>query len=134
MWHGLVMYYNCEKESELKNGNFGQENIALFLIQGSPSLFLCVCEKGKTEREEDLQLQYQSKGFKLRLCLNVLGNLKTNLFLKGNMLNPREDNFYIYTNRKWIILKDWQFDNYMYIRMCIGMNEMTTSITVKRLL
>ena len=43
------MYYNCEKESELKNGNFGHENIALFLIQGSLSLFLFVCEKGKTE-------------------------------------------------------------------------------------
>lgn len=43
MWHDLVIYYNCEKESELKNGNFGHENIALFLIQGSLSLFpLCV--------------------------------------------------------------------------------------------
>ena len=41
------MYYNCEKESELKNGNFGHENIALFLIQGSLSLFLFVCEKAK---------------------------------------------------------------------------------------
>lgn len=41
------MNYNCEKESELKNGNFGQENIALFLIKDHHLCFFLCVKKAK---------------------------------------------------------------------------------------